>query len=443
MSASRIQTLTGYVACLLVAPVLVVQGCAPQRVLVTNRPAPLAEHVRAELGTVGVLPGRVTARSNYRQHEAAVSSGSGDGTSGGAIAGAAVGSTGALALLPLAIIFPPMLIVAGGVFLFSTAGGAAVGASQAVPSPDRTESKQEAERAIGDALGLNRAQADLHQRLMAAGRDLPSFDLVSLEPGEPSVFGEALDLQVFAEGGFETLLLANVDEVTVSAEEGANPVLAIDVVVTSTLLSAAQGGPIDTRTFGCRAGKRPARAWRVHDDRFSRRAVSRCYDKIADRIIEELFLVYEPPDGPLSTFGGRAFARVDLESDSPTFTWRAVPLADSRGAESQDEVIRSEHVTYDLRIWRAEDGFPGDLIYQRTSLPESSHTVGRTLDPSTLYFWTVRARFQLNGRTRVTPWAVTQDRQGYSPDRLDRVTNDFYYRFTTPPAADAIPSPDP
>lgn len=431
-------TVFKYLACLLVAPVLMAQGCAPQRVIVTYRPAPLAEHVRAELGTIGVLPGRLAARSNYEQHEPMASLGPGDNTSGGAIAGAAVGSTGAAALLPFAIIFPPMLIVAGGVFLAATAGGAVVGASREAPSPDHAGAVTEAKRAMGDALALERAQADLHQRLMTAAQGLASFDLVSLEEGELSVHGGAVDLQVFAEGGFESLLLANVDEVTVSAEEGPNPVLAIDVVVTSTLLSAGRGGPIDERTFTCRAGKRPARAWRVNGLRSLRDAVARCYDKVAARIIEELFLVHVEPDGSMSGFGGRAFTRVDLEGGRPRFTWAPLPVGDRRGAAPEDERIRLQGVTYDLRIWRAEDGFPGELVYQREALPEPSHTLEYPLAPSTLYFWTVRARFQLNGRTRVTPWAVTQERHGYSPDRLDRVTNDFYYRFTTPPPPDAI-----
>ncbi len=424
-------------------PVLVAQGCAHPRVIVTKRPAPLAEHVRAELGTIGVLPGRVTTRSNYEQHEKTGSSGSGDKTSGGAMAGVAVGSTGALALLPFAIVFPPMLIVAGGVFLFSTAGGAAIGASQEAPSSDHAESMREAERVLGDALGLKRAQADLHRHVMKAARSLPSFDLVSLDHGGPSAHGEAVNLRVYGEGGFDTLLLANVDEVTVTAEEGANPILAIDVVVTSTLLSAAHGGPIDERTYTCRAGKRSARAWRVPDDRLFRDAVSRCYDKVADRIIEELFLVYVPPDGSMSGLGGRAFAQVDLEVGPPTFRWKPLPAGDNHGAMPQDAGLHPHDVTYDLRVWRAEDGFPGDLVYERTALPEAAHTLELPLEPSTPYFWTVRARFQLKGRTRVTPWAVTQDRHGYSPGRLDRVTNDFYYRFTAPPAPDAIARPSP
>lgn len=423
-----------YFTCLLVAPILVLEGCAHQRMVVTNRPAPLAEQIRADLGTIiGVLPGRVTSRSHYERYETTVWSASGEHASGGAIAGAAVGSTGALALLPFAIVFPPMLVVAGGVLLISTAGGAAAGVSQQAPAPDHGQSLVEAERAMGDALGLQRAQADFHRRLMKAGRELPAPDFVSLEEGEPSARGEALDLQVFAEAGFETLLLANVDEIAVRAGEGANPVLAVDVVVRSTLLSAGRDGPIDERTFTCRAGKRPARAWRVHGDRSLRDAVSRCYDKIADRIVEELFLVSLPSDGSVARFGGSGFARVDQEADRVRLTWGAFRAAGSRVTPPPDEASRPRDVRYDLRVWRAEDGFPGDLVYERNGLPEASHTVERPLDPSTSYFWTVRARFQLGGGTRVTPWAVTQERHGYSPERLDRVTNDFYYRFTTPP----------
>ncbi|MBI3356210.1 MAG: hypothetical protein HY038_05470 [Nitrospirae bacterium] len=56
-------------------------------------------------------------------------------------------------------------------------------------------------------------------------------------------------------------------------------------------------------------------------------------------------------------------------------------------------------------IWRAAEHNLGNLVYSRERLTESSHSVEIQLDPMTRYFWTVRARFSANGRTKVTEWS--------------------------------------
>ena len=90
-------------------------------------------------------------------------------------------------------------------------------------------------------------------------------------------------------------------------------------------------------------------------------------------------------------------------------------------------------VSYDLKIWRAESNdLPGDLVYLRRGLLTTHHMLEAPLEPATRYFWTVRARYEVEGVSRVTPWAVREERRGYSPDRLDRVTNSFYFRLKTP-----------
>jgi hypothetical protein len=47
------------------------------------------------------------------------------------------------------------------------------------------------------------------------------------------------------------------------------------------------------------------------------------------------------------------------------------------------------------------------------------HTLETPLEPSSLYFWTVRARFELGGQVKVTDWGVS------------RVPHPSYYRFKT------------
>ncbi len=72
---------------------------------------------------------------------------------------------------------------------------------------------------------------------------------------------------------------------------------------------------------------------------------------------------------------------------------------------------------------------PPASVYSRAGIPAPSHTLEETVQPSTKYFWTVRARFELDGQPRVTEWGVTDS----FARRLVPVSNPFSFRFKTPP----------
>lgn len=133
---------------------------------------------------------------------------------------------------------------------------------------------------------------------------------------------------------------------------------------------------------------------------------------------------------------GRAFVRVD--SLQPTLRWESFPRPQDQEADKDGVLNRIRNITYDLTIWRVEPrrfhgrglDYPIELVYARQGLPEPLHTVADGLRPSTKYFWTVRARFELDGQTRVTRWGrVGRETGGRSPF----VLNLFQYRFETSP----------
>ncbi len=101
---------------------------------------------------------------------------------------------------------------------------------------------------------------------------------------------------------------------------------------------------------------------------------------------------------------GPRVAFVEVDSRQPTLRWEAFPTDDDRKTDQEGQLAKINNVTYDLRIFRARRGFPAEPIYTRIGLPEPWHTLDSPLEPSTEYFWTVRARFELDGRPRVTPW---------------------------------------
>ena len=86
-----------------------------------------------------------------------------------------------------------------------------------------------------------------------------------------------------------------------------------------------------------------------------------------------------------------------VTSTQPTLRWAALPPHSKDGGIS--------HVRYELRIWREDHGRPVALVYRRRDLEITTHTLEDALRPASNYYWTVRARFQLNGEGRVSPWS--------------------------------------
>jgi hypothetical protein len=141
-----------------------------------------------------------------------------------------------------------------------------------------------------------------------------------------------------------------------------------------------------------------------------------------------------PPSSDRKTYTRSEFGAAG--SLQPVLKWEAFPRYKDREEGPKDFVNRISGVTYDLRVWKGREGSPTDLVYERTALkavetwtersvkpvrftesgPEelqeilrregtAEHTIDLPLEPSSEYFWTVRARFKFDGKTRTTPWS--------------------------------------
>ena len=114
-----------------------------------------------------------------------------------------------------------------------------------------------------------------------------------------------------------------------------------------------------------------------------------------------------PPDNGGITYDiwkGIRFVQVD--SVKPTLQWKSFPTAKDIKADKSGDLSRISEVTYDLKIWRAEDPPNEDIIYSRTRLENSSYKIESPLIPLTRYFWSVRVRFKLDGRDIETNWST-------------------------------------
>ena len=146
----------------------------------------------------------------------------------------------------------------------------------------------------------------------------------------------------------------------------------------------------------------------------------------------------------------------EVDSLRPTIRWEPfpgrheIPLVGGRPYVDVDPA-RIDDVTYDLRIWRARNDHPQALVYERRGLADAVHPLDLDLDAATTYFWSVRARFRVDGLTRLTDWSLSQIPYPYDEvpsnlaafgtlttrdvaTRIGRIQFPNYFRFRTPRA---------
>lgn len=142
--------------------------------------------------------------------------------------------------------------------------------------------------------------------------------------------------------------------------------------------------------------------------------------------ISGLHPVYPPAEVRLNMFAGPPMsAFVEIDSLQPTFKWEPFhpvkwepfrPRKD-QAPDAPSAVSKPTDLTYELKIWRVKQGYPvrwrqgtqnvnpGELFYARQELRDTVHRVEQPLEPSTMYFWSVRAHFSMEGQPGTTEWA--------------------------------------
>lgn len=91
----------------------------------------------------------------------------------------------------------------------------------------------------------------------------------------------------------------------------------------------------------------------------------------------------------------------------PTLVWESFPRASDMQVDAAT-MARVRKVRYDVVISREEHFSPAEVVYRRAGLLDSHHTVAVPLRAGSRYFWSVRARFALDGRERITEWSATR-----------------------------------
>jgi len=91
-------------------------------------------------------------------------------------------------------------------------------------------------------------------------------------------------------------------------------------------------------------------------------------------------------------------------------------------------MARVRNVTYDLVIAEAPNVRVGAVVYRRERIAQNTHRLEEPLAPRRNYYWSVRARFTLDGNEQVTDWG----RMRIASDPVEILTHGAVVRLRGP-----------
>lgn len=305
----------------------------------------------------------------------------------------------------------------------------------------RAESAQSSEAAVAPVLGANMMQDALRDAIMAAAQS----DGVKLKIAPPmaAVDEESEpDYQALSERGVDTVLEVTLRQVFL--EPGADyrgrvnldPVLPLDMRARVRLLKTSDNSQVFADDYSYHGKRYQYSEWAASSGDKLMEGLKKGFVSLGRDISDRIFLLYPFADrigkGEAGHCGLGVLGPKDNLADdlSPLLSWQGFPRESDISLAPQD-MKRVKNVRYELVVGTGGNGETPDVFYHVAGLNEISHRIPMRLEPDTRYFWSVRARFDLDGRRRVTDWAT------YCPFGSQLVVGGSIYRFYTPEVAGA------
>jgi hypothetical protein len=414
----------------------------------------------------------------------------GEGAAYGATSGAAQGALQALdafagcegSFCGIAILLVPVFAL----------GGAVIGGISGAESGFSTDELERAEANARRALDSAYLQTSILDRTREYGHENSDLEFLRIPVTGSLVASDKSDYRRLESEAIDAVL--KVDLVSLSLEEF------LEMKARGRLVSVQTGAVLSDSEYLFLSERRRLNEWMANGAAPLTEAINRGLQTLAEDIVDENFLLFFPnepeaittadaerqrqqqpllfgavphyvlrPDyPPLDTcffceglfetrphraIGNLEFAEVD--SVQPTLKWEQFPR-DHDLTERDGKRHKIAEVSYDVRVFDtaipSRSGFvlvPAQQIYSARSIPEPHHKIENGLTACSDYFWTVRARFKLDGRVRVTEWAGAFEVAGWNerPWNLRRGVHSysewvtafradgpewFYYPFRTP-----------
>jgi hypothetical protein len=359
-----------------------------------------------------------------------------EGAAGGAAGGAAAGlgeslnvfadCGGEAACAAAFLLLLPVFVVGGAVI------GGVSGASRGEDADKLARGEREA-REILDSASLENS---LLEQALSYARQNSALEFARTPSSDQQRMLETPDYRALAQRNFDTVLEINL--LSISLERS------LEIRAAARLIEVGSGNIVSQANYTFLSERRGLKEWMAEGAAALSEAIDRGLRTLAEDIVDENFLLFYPPFDrtmqqvqetgqtilpdpggpghvphyalapiyPPIEFGGRAFGNrkfVKVNSVSPRLSWESFPR-DFDLLTPGNRPVDISNVGYDLRVFEAGRStgtflVPAAEVYSARGVLTSSHRIESPLDACTGYFWTVRARFKLDGRSRVTEWA--------------------------------------
>ena len=362
---------------------------------------------QGELGTVAVIAGIKTPELSFTVFPRTPALGAAIGAGSAFLSCASIGPRGCNDAMCGAVV-----LVWTGVCGVGTVAGAVVGAAVS-PSAD----------------AVRRSEAELIAAL------------------EPRVIQEALRDQViaaFAAAGGPPVTSEQADTLLEVAltRVGLDSQLQLYMHATVRLVRRRDGAELSSTEYVHTGARNTLAEWSENDGARLLGSLKAGYESLGAHIHDSVFLQYPFPDREwqagsifVTSYGlapvepqviSPWLTLTGVASLQPTLQWQSFPREVDVFA-APDIMARVRNVRYDLVIAREQNLAPAEIVYRREGLEQAAHKLETPLASGAQYFWTVRARFDLDGRKRVTSWGSTQ----YSARETWTAPSRHSYRFRT------------
>jgi hypothetical protein len=322
--------------------------------------------------------------------------------------------------------------------------GGAVGAAKA-PGAGGVSA---AEAIFATALDAGTIQESLRGQTVAAALG-KGAGLRSVSPESAQAASQLRDYRSLAAEGVDTVVEVALTKAG-TLGSGINEPLLLRMEARVRVIRTGDNAEIFATNYSHQGKSLKLSEWLANQGEPLLRALEAGYESLGSHIYDEVFLLYpfhdlygqeggrflsfglEPIDpsmghglfqrgGPISSDIGWP----KVNNLQPTLRWQRFPR-DFDVETSPEEMGRVKNVRYDLVVAQEHYLAAAEIIYRREGLSEAVHTVETPLRPGARYFWTVRARFELDGRQRVTDWG-----QWFMRAKVTAPSS-WSYRFRTP-----------
>jgi hypothetical protein len=278
------------VACLFILLLIGQSGCAINTPKPYALPPPPSEAVREKLGTVGIVSADFVPKAEICKpmgKGAGAASGAGTGALGTMAAGAWTGD-------PFGLLLGVALAPVGAIV------GSVVGAVKGVSS----EHVKKAEDAINKTISELKIQANMRDYVLRAAKQQTEYNFVELYGQGPETPEMKMDYNFLTNRGINTVL-----EITVPAfgliGKGINPPFAFFMTLKTRLVRTTDGSVLYEQKLVYIRGHRTFTNWAANNAKPFKDEFHCCYQSLSEKVVEEVFLLYNLPLNPASQPGSR------------------------------------------------------------------------------------------------------------------------------------------